>query len=52
MVGEGMLVGGTVKVSLKKGELDFDIKKKGRTNLQKKAVKSPVKIKKDKVTTV
>lgn len=30
MVGEGMLQGGTVKVSVKKGELDFDIKKKGR----------------------
>lgn len=28
MVGEGMLQGGTVKVSMKKGELDFDIKKK------------------------
>jgi ATP-dependent Clp protease ATP-binding subunit ClpB len=36
MVGEGMLQGGTVKVSMKKGELDFDIKKKGRTNLPKK----------------
>lgn len=30
MVGEGMLQGGTVKVSMKKGELSFDIKKKGR----------------------
>ena len=28
MVGEGMLRGGTVKVSLKKGELDFSVKKK------------------------
>lgn len=36
MVGEGMLQGGTVKVSMKKDELDFDIKKKGRTNLPKK----------------
>lgn len=35
MVGEGMVQGGTVKVSLKKGELEFDIKKKGRTNLKK-----------------
>jgi ATP-dependent Clp protease ATP-binding subunit ClpB len=30
MVGEGMLQGGTVKVSVKKDELDFDIKKKAR----------------------
>lgn len=30
MVGEGMLQGGTVKVTMKKGELDFDIKKKAR----------------------
>ena len=29
MVGEGMLQGGTVKVGLKKGELAFDVKKKG-----------------------
>jgi len=36
MVGEGMLQGGTVKVTMKKDELDFDIKKKGRTNLKKK----------------
>ncbi len=49
MVGEGMVQGGTVKVTMKKGkvnakggegalgyELDFDIKKKGRTNLKKK----------------
>ncbi|MFT5832367.1 MAG: ATP-dependent Clp protease ATP-binding subunit ClpA, partial [Candidatus Paceibacteria bacterium] len=36
MVGEGMVQGGTVNVSMKKGELDFDIKKKGRTNLKKK----------------
>lgn len=43
MVGEGMLQGGTVKVSLKKGELDFDIKKKGRTNLPKKATKTAAK---------
>lgn len=28
MIGEGMLHGGTVKVSLKKGELDFNVKKK------------------------
>jgi ATP-dependent Clp protease ATP-binding subunit ClpB len=30
MVGEGMLQGGTVRVSMKKGELAFDIKKAGR----------------------
>jgi ATP-dependent Clp protease ATP-binding subunit ClpA len=52
MVGEGMLQGGTVNVSVKKGkttagevenilasELVFDIKKKGRTNLKKPAAK-------------
>jgi ATP-dependent Clp protease ATP-binding subunit ClpB len=49
MVGEGMVQGGTVKVSMKNSkvstkdgegvlpqELEFDIKKKGRTNLKKK----------------
>jgi len=36
MVGEGMLQGGTVKVSMKNSELHFDIKKKVRTNLKKK----------------
>jgi len=40
MVGEGMLQGGTVKVTMKKGELDFDIKKKGR---RKKVVKAAAK---------
>ncbi len=30
MIGEGMLQGGTVKVSMKNGELHFDTKKKGR----------------------
>lgn len=47
MVGEGMLRGGTVKVSLVDGELDFDIKKKGgrkkpsakRTSSQKTSAK-------------
>jgi ATP-dependent Clp protease ATP-binding subunit ClpB len=29
MVGEGMLQGGTVSVSMKKGELSFDVRKKG-----------------------
>ena len=38
MVGEGMLQGGTVKVSMKKGELSFDIKKRGTR--QKKAAES------------
>lgn len=32
MVGEGMLQGGTVKVSLKSGELNFDIKKKSKSS--------------------
>jgi ATP-dependent Clp protease ATP-binding subunit ClpB len=40
MVGEGMLQSGSVKVSMKKGELDFEIKKKGarRTATKKRAV--------------
>jgi len=53
MVGEGMVQGGTVKVTMKKTkskgtdgaaveELEFDIKKKGRTNLKKKPVVKPV----------
>jgi hypothetical protein len=50
MVGEGMVQGGTVKVSMKKGELEFDIKKKGRTNLKRKAaIKSPLKKKREAV---
>tara|TARA_B100000508_G_scaffold36077_1_gene27893 strand:+ start:8468 stop:11218 length:2751 start_codon:yes stop_codon:yes gene_type:complete len=62
MVGEGMLQGGTVKVTMKKGkvnaggregalgyELDFDIKKKGRRNPPKKAA-SKGKIKREKET--
>lgn len=39
MVGEGMLQGGTVKVTLKKNELDFDVKKTGR---RKTIAKKPV----------
>jgi len=35
MVSEGMLQGGTVKVSMKKGELEFDMKKTGRTATKK-----------------
>jgi len=52
MVGEGMLQGGTVKVSLKAGELHFDIKKKGRTNLKKKPTAKKVKAKPKKKTPV
>ncbi|MDC1205466.1 AAA family ATPase [Candidatus Pacebacteria bacterium] len=42
MVGEGMLQGGTVKVSLKKDELVFDIKKKAKKG-KKTTVKSTQK---------
>jgi ATP-dependent Clp protease ATP-binding subunit ClpB len=35
MVGEGMLQGGTVSVSMKKGELCFDIKKRTKKGAQK-----------------
>ncbi len=45
MVGEGMLQGGTVSVSMKKGEFCFDIKKKGKS-----ASKRPVKGKAETVT--
>jgi ATP-dependent Clp protease ATP-binding subunit ClpB len=41
MVGEGMLQGGTVKVSVKKGELDFAIKKQARRKAQAKRAASP-----------
>jgi ATP-dependent Clp protease ATP-binding subunit ClpA len=41
MVGEGMLQGGTVSVSMKKGELSFDIKKKGT---KRKSAKSGRKV--------
>jgi ATP-dependent Clp protease ATP-binding subunit ClpA len=34
MVGQGMLQGGTVSVSMKKGEFVFDIKKRGRTQIK------------------
>ena len=45
MVGEGMVQGGTVKVTMKKGELDFDVRKKGRrkTAVKKSSVKSSIK---------
>lgn len=50
MVGEGMLQGGTVKVSMKKGELDFDIKKKGRRRVtSQKPIKSTKKVEKETV---
>jgi ATP-dependent Clp protease ATP-binding subunit ClpB len=39
MVGEGMLQGGTVKVSLKNNELSFDIKKKAKG--MPRSIKSP-----------
>lgn len=48
MVGEGMLQGGTVKVSIKNGELDFDIKKQARTNIKKPATKKKATKKKAK----
>lgn len=53
MVGEGMLQGGTVKVTMKKGELDFDIKKTGRRKRTGKKV-SPAKpkVREDKPETV
>ncbi|MCA9365454.1 AAA family ATPase [Candidatus Kaiserbacteria bacterium] len=40
MVGEGMLQGGTVKVSMKKDDLHFDIKKNNKQKSKKSAVKS------------
>ena len=44
MVGEGMMQGGTVKVSMKKEELDFEVKKKGRRKaVAKKVSKTPTK---------
>jgi ATP-dependent Clp protease ATP-binding subunit ClpC len=43
MVGEGMLQGGKVSVSLKKGEFAFDVEKKGKRKAQPKAQKSSSK---------
>lgn len=43
MVGEGMLQGGVVKVGIIEGELDFDIKKKARTNIKKPVTKKVAK---------
>lgn len=51
MVGEGMLQGGTVKVTMKKGELDFEVKKKGRLKTASKtATKTMTKKKRESVT--
>jgi ATP-dependent Clp protease ATP-binding subunit ClpB len=49
MVEKGMLQGGTVKVSLKKGELVFDVKKKG---IRKKKVVKATKKKAEKKVAV
>lgn len=38
MVGEGMLQGGTVSVTMKKNELSFEIKKKGRKGMTRETV--------------
>ncbi|HEU4677274.1 MAG TPA: AAA family ATPase [Candidatus Paceibacterota bacterium] len=42
MVGEGMLQGGTVAVSMKKGELHFDVRKKSRPAASRKGEKVAV----------
>jgi len=44
MVGEGMLQGGTVKVGMKKGELDFEVKKVPRNGRTKTT--NPIQLKK------
>jgi ATP-dependent Clp protease ATP-binding subunit ClpB len=43
MVGEGMLQRGSVKVSMKKGELQFDVKRQGVRGAKEKVVKSEPK---------
>lgn len=50
MVGEGMLQGGTVKVSMKKGELEFDIKKRSRKTATRKSTTSKRSTRKTTVT--
>jgi len=50
MVGEGVLQGGTVKVSMKNGELDFEVKKKSRGGQTKKASSKPIARRKTLVT--
>ncbi|MCB9810314.1 AAA family ATPase [Candidatus Nomurabacteria bacterium] len=52
MVGEGMLQGGTVNVTMKKGELDFEAKKVARrkTSMKKTTAESPKKKKREAVT--
>jgi ATP-dependent Clp protease ATP-binding subunit ClpB len=49
MVGEGMLQGGTVKVSMKKDVLDFEIKKVTRAKVSD-VIKKPKVVKKEKET--
>jgi ATP-dependent Clp protease ATP-binding subunit ClpA len=55
MVGEGMLQGGTVKVTMKKDQLDFEVKKASRTKAvvteEKKVVKTEVPVSKTKTAT-
>jgi ATP-dependent Clp protease ATP-binding subunit ClpA len=41
MVGEGMLQGGSVKVTMKKGELQFEIKKQQRASARTKSAAAP-----------
>jgi ATP-dependent Clp protease ATP-binding subunit ClpB len=43
MVGEGMMQGGVVKVTMKKGELSFDVKKTGKRKTAVKSTAAPVK---------
>ena len=52
MVGEGMLQGGTVNVTMKKGELDFEAKKVARrkNSTKKTTAESPKKKKREAVT--
>jgi ATP-dependent Clp protease ATP-binding subunit ClpC len=52
MVGEGMLQGGTVKVTMKKGELDFDVKKKGRGKSVVRTTSKQIKNKEEELVTV
>ena len=42
MVGEGMFAGGTVKVSLQKDELKFDVKKRTGKTVAKKTARKKV----------
>ena len=50
MVGEGMLQGGTVNVTMKKGELNFEVRKSARRKTKKATVaKKPTTSKKERV---